>query len=49
VYLGKTEYNGCTTLPGRISEVLVYSRAVSDDEQAAIEGYLQNKWDCCGK
>lgn len=49
VYLGKTEYNGCTTLPGRISEALVYNRAVTNTEQAAIEGYLQDKWDCCGK
>jgi hypothetical protein len=48
VFLGKTLYGNCTSLPGRISEVLVYSRAVSTEEQADIEDYLQTKWACCG-
>lgn len=48
VYLGKTEYGGCTTLSGRISEMLLYSRAVSAEEQQQVEAYLQQKWACCG-
>ncbi len=49
VYLGKTDYAECTTLHGRISELLVYSRGVSDIELLAIESYLQKKWACCTK
>jgi hypothetical protein len=47
VYLGHTAYANCLALPGRLSEVLLYSRAVSDDELVGIESYLQKKWGCC--
>jgi len=47
VFLGGTSYNDCGTLPGRISEVLVYSRGVTDKEIATIESYQQQKWACC--
>lgn len=47
VYLGNTEYSGCTVLDGRISELLVYSRGLSADEVSQLEAYLQQKWACC--
>lgn len=49
VYLGKTEYGNCTTLKGRVSELLVYSRGVSVKELLNIEAYLRSKWACCGQ
>jgi hypothetical protein len=47
VYLGRTAYANCVPYHGTLSEVLVYSRGVSDAELIQIEAYLQNKWDCC--
>ncbi|RYZ10229.1 MAG: hypothetical protein EOO73_01240 [Myxococcales bacterium] len=47
VFLGNTEYGGCTVLDGRISELLVYSRGLSPDEVSRVEAYLQQKWACC--
>ena len=29
------------------SRLLVYSRAVSDDELVTLEDYLQRQWSCC--
>jgi len=49
VFLGGTSYNNCGTLPGRISEILVYSRGVTDKEIASIESYQQQKWACCSQ
>ena len=49
VYIGRTEYGGCALYTGMVSELLVYSRAVSDAELVEIEGYLQKKWDCCSE
>jgi hypothetical protein len=34
----------CDPFVGRIGEVLLYARAVSDSERAAIERYLSAKW-----
>lgn len=47
VFLGRTLYKECTTLKGTLGEVIVYSRAVSDDELIGIESYLQTRWGCC--
>jgi hypothetical protein len=47
VFIGKTLYENCGVLKGTIGEVLLYSRQVSDEELLQIEGYLQDKWDCC--
>lgn len=47
VYLGKTEYASCKPYNGSLSEILVYSRGVSDAELVEIETYLQKKWGCC--
>ncbi|HXK20022.1 MAG TPA: hypothetical protein VNG33_19560 [Polyangiaceae bacterium] len=48
-FLGKSLYGDCTTFEGAMGEVLVYSRPVSDEELLQIEGYLQDKWACCGQ
>lgn len=47
VYLGNTEYATCKRYAGSLSEILVYSRGVNDEELVEIEAYLQKKWDCC--
>jgi hypothetical protein len=49
VYIGRTEYGGCTLYTGMVAELLVYNRAVSDSELIDIEGYLQTKWGCCSE
>jgi hypothetical protein len=47
VFIGHSLYQGCTPWSGAIAEVLVYSRAVNDEELVEIETYLQKKWVCC--
>ncbi len=47
VFIGKTLYADCGILKGTIGEILLYSRQVNDEELLQIEGYLQDKWDCC--
>lgn len=49
VYLGNSQYENCTVLHGRLSEVIVYSRRVTPKELLAIEAYLKTKWACCGQ
>jgi hypothetical protein len=49
VYIAHTAYSDCHALSGRIGEILLYSRAVSDDELIGIETYLQKKWACCSE
>src|SRR5262249_33162815 len=46
VFIGKSLYADCTPYNGIISEMIVYSRAVTDPELVQIETYLQNKWGC---
>jgi hypothetical protein len=41
------EYEMCFGYEGRLFEILVYERALGQDEVAAIEAYLQAKWGCC--
>ena len=47
VFLARTAYGECHAMPAHIAEVLLYSRAVTDDELVSIETYLQKKWACC--
>ncbi len=49
VLIGWTQYNSCTSLKGRVSEVLVYSRGLSVEEISRVETYLQTKWGCCSE
>jgi hypothetical protein len=46
-FIGRSLYQQCGTWHGGIAELLVYSRAVSDEELVQIETYLQTKWSCC--
>jgi hypothetical protein len=41
--VGNSLYDDCGTYAGQISEVLLYSRAVSNDELFAIERYLRDR------
>jgi hypothetical protein len=48
-FIGHSLYRDCGSFKGRIGELLIYSRAVSDEELVDIESYLQTKWGCCVK
>ncbi len=47
-FLGKSLYSVALPFPGQLAEVILYGRAVTDDEFVAIEYYLRNHWSCCG-
>jgi hypothetical protein len=49
VYIGRTDYSACGLYVGKIAELVVYSRAVSDAELVDIESYLKQKWNCCSE
>ncbi len=49
VYIARTAYADCVAMAGRIGELVLYSRAISDDELINIETYLQKKWGCCSE
>jgi hypothetical protein len=49
VFIGRSLYAECGTWDGGIAEVLVYSRAVGDEELVQLETYLQKKWGCCAE
>lgn len=46
--LGNGNYNTCEPLDGKIAEVLIYRRGLDPSEVDEVEGYLQDKWQCCG-
>jgi hypothetical protein len=39
----------CDQFHGYIAELLVYTRAVSYEEEMAINARMQNQWQCCGQ
>jgi hypothetical protein len=45
--VGRSLYADCGTLNGGIAEVLVYGRALANDERARVEDYLRARWSCC--
>jgi hypothetical protein len=46
--IGTGQYiSTCKAFQGAVFEILIYSRALSDPETGSVEGYLQNKWNCC--
>lgn len=49
VFVGRTLYQNCTPFSGAIGELLVYNRALDDTEIVELEGYLQQKWNCCAE
>ncbi len=46
-FLGRSEQAGARFFQGRLYEVLVYARKLSDDEHTAVMSYLQKRWNCC--
>jgi hypothetical protein len=46
-FVGRSLYDVCGPWAGRIGEIVVYNRALDDDERARVESYLQTKWGCC--
>jgi hypothetical protein len=46
-YLGLSLYADCVPMKGSISEVVLFSRAVSNDELVQMEAHLRKKWACC--
>jgi hypothetical protein len=47
VFIGRTLYDGCQSLSGAVGEIMLYSRAINDQELLDIEAYLKEKWSCC--
>ncbi len=43
-FIGRSLYINCQPFDGRISEIIVYNRRVTDDEVKALETYLQERW-----
>jgi hypothetical protein len=47
-FVGRTLYQGCPTWTGEIAELIFYARALEPSERQSVEGYLEQKWGCCG-
>ena len=47
-FIGRSLYSGCPHFTGKIGEILLYSRALSEEEVTRVETYLGQKWRCCG-
>jgi hypothetical protein len=47
-FIARSLYLNCPTFGGEIAEILLYARALPEDERRTVEAYLQNKWLCCG-
>jgi hypothetical protein len=45
--IGRSQYADCGSLNGGIRELLVYNRALDNDERAHVESTLQTRWGCC--
>ncbi len=45
--VGRSLYADCGSLNGGLWEALVYSRALTLEERALVESYLQTRWACC--
>jgi hypothetical protein len=43
-FIGHTLYGDCNYFQGQISEIILYTRSVTDKEILTIEGYLQDHW-----
>jgi hypothetical protein len=47
--VGRSLYVDCSSMGGKLAELILYNRAVSDDELVEIELYLQQRYDCCSE
>jgi hypothetical protein len=45
--VGRSLYSSCTSMKGKLAELILYDRAVNDEELVEIERYLQQRYDCC--
>jgi hypothetical protein len=45
--IGDSAYTTCYPFPGGIAEIILYNRKLFADDRAAVEAYLQEKWQCC--
>jgi hypothetical protein len=45
--IGDSAYSTCYPFPGGIGEILFYNRKLFAQDRAAVETYLQEKWQCC--
>jgi hypothetical protein len=45
--IGRTLYQEAAPWKGEITEIMLYSRALSPDDQQAVRSYLTTKWNCC--
>lgn len=43
-FIGRSLYTGCKAFHGRVGELMLYNRALSDGERAGIEQYLIKRW-----
>jgi hypothetical protein len=43
-FIGHTLYSGCNYFDGQISEVIVYSRPVTQSDVESVERYLRDHW-----
>jgi hypothetical protein len=47
-FLGSGLYLNCDPFQGVIFELLLYNRTLSTEDTALVNGYLEEKWNCCG-
>jgi len=47
-FIGRSLYSECSPFAGKIAEILLYARALSNTEVLQVEAYLRQKWGCCG-
>jgi hypothetical protein len=45
--LGRSQYGDFRYFPGRLTELVLYNRALPEEDARSIEAYLAEHWDCC--
>jgi hypothetical protein len=48
-YLGTGLYLNCNPFEGVLFELLLYHRALTTENIASVNSYLQEKWTCCDR
>jgi hypothetical protein len=43
-FVGRTLYEGCSLLSGRVGEIILYARGMGDAQRVEVERYLRDKW-----
>ena len=47
-FLGSGLYLNCDPFQGVVFELLLYNRTLSTEDTELVNGYLEEKWNCCG-